>query len=81
MQPRNLIGLQWMEGIGDGTSGWTDALETEKGVVFIDLPVTITTEHDLAALNSGQPRSEQLCTEKVTFGLQKLWQTLGLAHP
>ena len=23
MQPRNLIGLGWMEGIGDETSGWT----------------------------------------------------------
>ena len=50
MRPKNLIGLQWMEGIGDGTSGWTDAFETEKGVVFIDLPLTI--ERDLSALNS-----------------------------
>ena len=52
MRPRNLIGLEWMEGIGDGTSGWTDAFETEKGVVFIDLPLTMTIERDLAALNS-----------------------------
>ena len=52
MRPKNLIGLEWMEGIGDGTSGWTDAFETEKGVVFIDLPLTMTIEHDLSALNS-----------------------------
>ena len=52
MQPKNLIGLEWMEGIGDGTSGWTDAFETEKGVVFIDLPLTMTIERDLSALNS-----------------------------
>ena len=47
-----MIGLEWMEGIGDGTSGWTDAFETEKGVVFIDLPLTMTIKHDLSALNS-----------------------------
>ena len=52
MRPRNLIGVEWMEGIGDGTSGWTDAFETEKGVVFKDLPLTMTIEHDLSALNS-----------------------------
>ena len=52
MRPRNLIGLEWMEGIGDGTSGWTDAFETEKGVVFIDLPLTMTIDRDLSALNS-----------------------------
>ena len=43
MRPKDLIGLEWMERIGDGTSGWTDAFETEKGVVFIDLPLTMTT--------------------------------------
>ena len=53
MRPKNLTGLEWMEGIGDGTSGWTDAFETEKGVVFIDLPLTMTIEHDLSALNSS----------------------------
>ena len=52
MRPKNLIGLEWMEGIGDGTSGWTDAFETEKGVVFIDLPLTMTIKRDLSALNS-----------------------------
>ena len=41
-----------IEGIGDETSGWTDVFETEKGVVFIDLPLTMTIEHDLSALNS-----------------------------
>ena len=52
MRPRNLIGLEWIEGIGDETSGWTDVFETEKGVVFMDLPLTMTIEHDLSALNS-----------------------------
>ena len=41
-----------MEGIGDGTSGWTDAFEIEKGVFFIDLPLTMTIDRDLSALNS-----------------------------
>ena len=52
MRPRNLIGLEWMEGIEDETSGWSDAFDTEKGVVFIDLPLIMTIEHDLSALNS-----------------------------
>ena len=52
MRPRNLIGLEWMEGIEDETSGWSDALDTEKGVVFIDLPLIMTIERDLSALNS-----------------------------
>ena len=51
-QPRNLIGLEWTEGIGDDTSGLTDVFETEKGVAFIDLPLTMTIELDLSALNS-----------------------------
>ena len=37
MHPCNLIGLKWMEGIGDGTTDWTDAFETEKNIVLIDL--------------------------------------------
>ena len=41
-----------IEGIGDETSGWTDVFETEKGVVFIDLTLTMTIEHDLSALHS-----------------------------
>ena len=41
-----------MEGIEDETSGWSDALDTEKGVAFIELPLIMTTEHDLLALNS-----------------------------
>ena len=52
MRPRNLIGLEWIEGIGDETSGWNDVFETEKGAVFIDLPLRITTERDLSSLNS-----------------------------
>ena len=47
-----MIGLEWIEGIGEKTSGLTDDFETGKGVVFIDLPVTITVETDLSSLNS-----------------------------
>ena len=36
----------------DETSGGSDAFVTEKGVVFIDLPLTMAIEHDLSALNS-----------------------------
>ena len=83
MRPRNLIGLEWIEGIGDKTSGSTDDFETGKGVVFIDLPLTITVEIDLSPLNSrpAQPRSKQLCTEKVKFDLYKVWWPLDLGHP
>ena len=53
MRPRNLIGLEWMERIEDETSGWSDAFETEKGIVFIDLPLIMTIiQQDLSALNS-----------------------------
>ena len=52
MRPKNLIGLEWMEGIGDGTSGWTYAFETENGVGFLDLPLTMTIERDFSAVNS-----------------------------
>ena len=41
MRPRNLIGQEWMEGMEDETSGGSDALDTEKGVVFIDLPLAM----------------------------------------
>ena len=36
----------------NATSGWSDAFDTEKGVVLIDLPLTMTTEHGLSTLNS-----------------------------
>ena len=42
MRPRNLIGLEWIEGIGDETSGRTNVFKTEKDVAFIDLPLTMT---------------------------------------
>ena len=81
MQHKNLIGLEWMEGIGDGTSGWTDAFETEKGVVFIDLPLIMTIERDLSALNSrpAQVRAVMHRESKV-WAPDTLW-TLGLGHP
>ena len=41
MRPRNLIGQEWMEGMEDETSGGSDAFDTEKGVVFIDLPLAM----------------------------------------
>ena len=52
MQPRNLIGLEWIEGTGDENFGWSDVFETEKGVVFTDLPLTMTIYQDFSALNS-----------------------------
>ena len=37
----------------DETSGWSDAFDSEKGLAFIDLPLTITLDRDLPALNSS----------------------------
>ena len=67
MQPRNLIGLEWMEGIEDETSGWSDAFDTEKGVVFIDLPLIMTIEHDLSAQNS-RPAQVRAVTHRESKG-------------
>ena len=75
MWPRNLIGLEWMEGIEDQTSGWSDAFEAEKGLAFIDLPLTMTTEHDLWALNSRSAHFRVVIHWQKKFGLQKLWRT------
>ena len=41
-----------MEGVEDETSGWSDAFDIEKGNVFIHLPLTMTIDQDLSALNS-----------------------------
>ena len=38
MQPINLIGLEWIEQIEDENSGWSNAFETEKVVMFINRP-------------------------------------------
>ena len=35
----------------DETSGWCDASDTEKAVVFRDLPLAMTIERDLSAQN------------------------------
>ena len=37
----------------DEGSGWSVAFETEKSVVFIDIPFIMTIEQDLSALNSS----------------------------
>ena len=70
MRPRNFFGLEWMEGIGDGTSGWTDAFETEKKCCVHRS--TLHNDNRMWLVSSelylGQPRSEQLCTEKVKLG-------------
>ena len=39
-----------VEAIEDETSGWSDAFETKKEVVIIDLTLIMTTKHDLSAL-------------------------------
>ena len=74
MRPRNLMSLEWMEGIGDGTSGWTHAFETEKGVAFIDLLLTMTIEHDLSA-----PNSRPAQVKAVTHRESKVWAPETLA--
>ena len=72
MRPRNLTGLEWIEGISK-TSGWTDDFETEKGIVFIDLPLTITVEIDLSPLIS---RPAQV--KAVMYRESKSWPPEGL---
>ena len=51
IQPKNVIGLEWMGVIKDVKSDGSLGNETEKGVVFIDLPLMITMLLDLSALN------------------------------
>ena len=81
MQPRNLIGLEWIEGIGDETSGWTDVFETEKGAVFIDLPLTTTIERDLSALNSRPAQVKTVMHRESKFWASETLGSLGLGHP
>ena len=52
MWPKNLTGLEWMERMEDEGSALSFAFETETGVGFIDLPLIMTIEWDLSALNS-----------------------------
>ena len=42
--PKNITGLEWMEGMADEGSGWSFAFQTKKGVVFIELPLIMTIE-------------------------------------
>ena len=71
MQPRNLIGVEWMERTEDETSGWSDAYETEKDFVLIDPPLTMTTKRDLSALNSRPPQARAVTHLESKVGLQK----------
>ena len=76
IRPKNLTGQEWMEGMKGEGSGWSFAFRTEKGVVFIDLPLIMSIERDLSALNSrpAQVRAvvhlvksmklETMCTRK-----------------
>ena len=48
--PKTLTGLEWMEGMKDVKSNGSFGDETEKGVVFIDLPFMITMLLNLSAL-------------------------------
>ena len=57
-----------MEGMEDENSGWFVASETEKGVEFMDLPLIMTIEQDLSALNS---RPAQV--RAVVQGESKVW--------
>ena len=53
MQPENLTALECMGKMEDEDSGQSVAFETEKGVDFMDLTLTMTIELDLPALNSS----------------------------
>ena len=48
--PKNLTGLEWMEGMKDVKPHGSVGDETEKGVVFIDLPLMVTMVLDFSAL-------------------------------
>ena len=61
--------------------GWPDVFETERGVVFIGLPLTMTIEHDLSALNTRPAQVKAVMHRERKFELQKLWWSLGLGHP
>ena len=50
IQPKNLTGLEWMEGIKNVKSDGSLGDKREKGVVFINLPFMITMLLDLSAL-------------------------------
>ena len=52
----------------DETSHWSDAFDTEKGVVFMDLPMIMTIEHDLSALNAKPAQARA-----VTHRESKVW--------
>ena len=67
MQPRYLIGLEWMKEIEGEPPNWSDAFETEKSVVFIDLPLTMTTECDLSVLNSGPAEVRAVMHQESKF--------------
>ena len=73
-----MIGLEWMKGRKDETSGWSNAFHKEKGVVSLDLPLAMTIEHDLPALNS---RPAQV--RAVMHGKSKVWapKTVGDLRP
>ena len=52
IQPRNFIGLEWMEGIYDEKSVEFFGSDTEKGVAFINLSLIMTILLDLSAQKS-----------------------------
>ena len=56
-----------MEGMDNETSSWCDNFETEEGVVFIDLSLAMTIEHDLSVLNS---RPAQV---RAVISKSKIW--------
>ena len=78
MRPRNLIGLEWMEGMEDETSGWSDAFDTEKGVVLIDLTLTMTIDHDLSPLNSRPAQVRAVMHWERRFWLPKTVENIRL---
>ena len=70
-----------MEGIRDVKSDGSLGDETEKGVVFIDLPLMITMLLDLSALKVRPDNFRGIVQRESKFLHRKLWKTLDLGHP
>ena len=62
----------------DETSGWSDAFDTEKGVVFIDLPLTMTIDCDLSVLNSRLAQVRAVMHQECRVWLPEIVEDLTL---
>ena len=62
----------------DKTSGWSDAFDTEKGVAFIDLALTMTIDHDLSALNSRPAQVREVMHQESRVWLPETVEDIRL---